>query len=735
MSRTATYEQLLADDHMFHMLTSPEFVSFSLLTLTDTPDAERILVSLSSQVPMNSVQRVTTAQCCQMMFFAPRQDSDASLAGAARVVLSMLHASESHTLLREIARQTGMPCSASRRCCQISGSAAHWTVYDGASYAPILPLCNGDVGSIVNEDTHCETCHDTPLSVAGEPVSREAKSTMSTADDVATAALSYTDTLTRLAPSDDIDALKAYVAACAEMPAHESQSHFGYLCCHTLDSVKRVLEARQLALEAAKDTERRCGYCRSMSLSTTVMMRPRALVSGAASELYCHNCLNNTLRRVTTVRAWATAHNVRCLYPSTKCACVYDAAVGATKTVARMLALPEPHDACYELLHESIFDRRSPLVRNFLKHHGSAARAIVKAARVPRPARDLPAVMRGYTFGRQLDYDRMLVAARRVYDQPDAPTLSVIAVRNQTRSPQFTDDKWLTSLLEWLPMALECRLEALTIEQAHGSALRTIERQGSVFSTEVEQLIFDELSTAENRRLGVARVGSFVFPHARTRCSVQASVVYLISALAMAEVCEVTAHAVAEETAARALAEIVSISRRESAARAEHERLALEQRRALEHDRRAARAKAKRRVPAGTKKEQVDVEASAIAYNSNRVLAKSREPIIKLSAAEIRKLAAEQEAAAAAESKKEAERISNTLPVVVATGRQLPDGKRSLAVSGDSAEFVPMKKQHVSVPTVEENSNNEEGRAHHSTGRLMCEHLLGGDLYMKIFVK
>lgn len=687
----ACCDPALLEQPLLHLLISPEFQSLSLLVAGGVRNEARALVSLTAYVPLNSASRTNLAHLCRLSFFAADTDSDDELASAARLMLTMQHTGETHALLRELLRIGGG--TPSTRFCQMNSSSQRWSVYDNLTNAPVLPPCGGGGG---DPTLHCAEC----AGVECEPVTAQRPPPASTASDQlpAPTAQRFRGVITRSARCDaEQPNHAAYARARGSAHRNNEQSHFGYMCRLSLEAAEEQLEERLGELD--DDAERRCELCRQGGAGRerlVSMMRPRAMLSTpAARRLACTQCLGATLQRVRNVLSWASANGVECA-GARGCACVYDAAVASTGLFVNVTALPEPHDPCYEAQHESLYDRRSPLVRDFMSRYGDKGRAIVNAARVPRGnARTTPDALRGYTFGERLDYDGVLAAARRVYAQPDAKTLSAIAVGNVTHAPLLGERRWSIADTPWLPEATYQRLEALNTALAVQNARDTVAQQSTIFSESLERLLFAELATTDNRRLAIARIQSFVIPHPRTMCGLLGAGVYMLVALAMAEVCETAANVVAEETAAHALALI----RLESAQRAAADAAQSARKRAGVEQKQRRRQRATHVAQAGTRRKSVEQKPVVSEYASLRVLAKQREPITKLDARELAELQAENAVKAHAVATEAARQISATLE-------------------------APLKRQRC-----------ENRLLHQSTGRLMCEHLLGVDLYTKIFVK
>lgn len=728
----------------FRLLMSPEFKTLASVLIAGVPDERRCLISVSAFVPPNASARCAASQACSLVLFLPCGATDAEMAAGVCLALTSLHSGQALSIVRELQRRHGiLPTSdVARRCCQIVGDARLWAIFDRPTDRPVLPHC-------ISTSTTSPFC--TPAAIdqsASSPERPSAPCTRCvTKTSVPLRAASVrgncNGVITRFVESEaNATNAKDFASARADVHPVEVQSHAGYLCYTTLLEVESWLSGKLAAFvdldeginkDRIIDWRSKCSACALLTddEARAMTIAPRAIVDLDAScdkkkrttinsdtpMHECPNCLTNTLERVRVLIRWADEHRSEKCMGTRNCACVYTTAVRTSGAFVNLVAQPEPYDPCYDTLHDSIFDRHSPLVQDFISQQGSAARLLVDMARVARPPRSggsgvdaLDRATRPYTFGSRFTYETLLDAARRLYALPDAPTLSAIAVRNSTsRSPRLTR-QWLVTGHNWLPLALQQRLAMTSIELVAKEAARTVARDGSVFSPSLEKLILAELVASENRRLAMLRFASFVAPRAQTVCEAHGAAVYIVVALAFAELCESTALTLADEASARALAEIARLSA-EAEQRAANEeaarRAAKRAKEAVTRERRTAKSNERR----GKTRERPSAAPTPTEYASARVLAKSREPIVKLSAAELEALRVENESKLRMQQK--------------AVDDALAESNRALLAAGVVAGNEPLKKR----------LRAEDARLYQSTGRLVCLHLLGDALYSAIFEK
>jgi len=652
-------KRTMTDYPAFFVSTAPEFHTLSrLLDNVDAINENRLAVFVRVTLPYNSSARLDPAYDCQFMFFADARNSITSLVREARAVCCNVHNTMYQRERHVILRNSDSSPAAMRRCCQIKSSASRWLFYDHTSRLPLLPRCKctqpkaGDDGTSTDvnlplecgEDKHTsnndvdadddddddDDDDECDVDFVDEKNADGSPSTHECADKMYEKILHYH----RVNDTDRATVL-------ATLPENERLSHFGQLCLYELEAaMQQITEC--IAEHAADDESPLCFGCdldaAKLSSATTAKY--------CRSDRLCTSCLEKLLRDMETITAWAIARGVVCTRRQS-CSCIYTYAVRSSTAIVRLDAVVDATDPAYEYMHDSIYDPRSPLLISMIQREdknagktciaGGILRQLTTRAKLPRVGgnntvhqqqhrRTLRSSdIRDYTFGERLSYADMLREARRVYAQPDAQTLSEIAILNNTVQPLIDDAKVLRAAQQWLPPAVARRMELHDPRWLRPNAVNSIILDKFLFAPVLEEVLYNDISCAPNCRLAFARFASFIVPWPRTSRQHRASSVYFAALLAIVAVCENTAERVQEETAAR----VISQMKFEAAQLQEREAAQRQQRRRDETNKRNRSNSNNRRVQAGTqRKASSSPPSKKISYASQRVLAHSREPRI-----------------------------------------------------------------------------------------------------------
>jgi hypothetical protein len=666
-------KQRLDKSTVFHTLLSPEFLSLVDCLNYGIPNNERGAMSLIAKMPSNTSARSTRLHLCRSVFFFSRRCNLADQATNARTVLTYVHHGEMLAARRELDRYYKMEPVAAYRCCGIRADATHWVLYDSTNFSPVLPKCKHS-GEVAEPPRRCD----------GAAVKTDAGGCC-VADGPIT---EYWRT------STTPEGRANYQAGLSKFPTHDRLSHFGYICEKVLESIEVHLCKR---LPLVNDKAYKCELC--VKKGTGVLLRPRALLPDGGNR-YCYSCLNNTIESIRLVRKWGAESGVVCS-GRMDCQCIYDYALKMSCCLSEFEAIPEPADACYEEARDSLYDKRSSLVRYYLTKNDEPLE-LLKVARLPKEAREPPLLCQGFTFGRRFNYQQMLEKARTVYEMPTAGTLSVIGVNNLRYPPYFFDENRLEAAMSWLPRQATLRMVNIAPSSALNTAKAIIAERAAIFSSALEELIYEELTQTSNRRVAMARLLVFAMPPPVTVCAVQTAGIYLITILAIIDVCERVAGVADEEASKIALREIMEADKRrhdDMLQQAKDRRLA--QKKKQQHHTKAVPVEKKSSVKA-------QANENSRKYSSQRVIARARDPVVQLSSAELQQILHDQEERKLAEE----QRLQQQSAIIV-------EHEKRLLPTGDATVDAPEKKKM---------RTTREPRS-----RMVCKNLLGYELYDLIF--
>lgn len=528
----------------FHVLVASEFQSLYARIHDDVPEEMRTAVFVRTQLAGNSTTRVDPSLDCQFMFFGDRRWSIAALGDQARTWAAKLHQPQ-YARGRAIADRD-VQMSNAGRCCQIRTLATKWVFCDHDTRQPLLPCCAAaDEGPLyAHTEPHRLDLHSTPFELAHPDTH-----VLPIVDEMGTFVTEYK-------PGDP-----SYAGVFRTLPESAALSHRSRLC---LTEVVRCDEHLREYSRTMRDKTTLCYHClRGDALEVTMF---------ANRDRLCYRCVRGVCRQLTALRVWAERSGVACTHRAA-CTCIYAHALKHSGSVIRLVSLVDGSDAAFELFSDSIYDSKSPIIVDAIAHSpaGSQLARVVATARVPRQVREPPPALRAFAFANdeRWPYARMLVEARRVFAQPDAPTLFEVAIRNRSHAPVFGDREALTAAQAWLPSTPAFMLQRLdlsavcdVIDQPETDAPRLL-------GPRLDELVYDEFAAASNRRLAFARYASFVLGPVDYQNQYFDNAIFVVAAVAVLGVCEHTYRLVNEERATALVQEMrLEASAREASQRA-----------------------------------------------------------------------------------------------------------------------------------------------------------------------
>jgi hypothetical protein len=499
----------------------PDIYTMIQMIADSVPDEHRAAVLVRTTAPENSSTRLSPAYDCSFLYFFDRRKTTADLVVRTQVLCSYIHDAARQ---RETYSQMQAKASATviRRCCRITSTAHNWMFYDKTLGTPLIPCCtaertNNVIRGAANHKDDIHSPFFTKLVVH------------------------------QTARADNEEEFKC---AIARLPDWDRYSHHAPLC---RSAVRQVVN-HMLETISENDSEKICAACEADLKEK--LPPPPAKPNASARSGNCASCLIKTTHWLNEVRRWTKQRGVTCTR-KLDCLCIYDYLIRSAGAIIELDGVVQPCDATYEVMVDSIFDRRSPIVA-MMQHtkdmDQERVRRVVNSARLRRTTDNVPPILWGSSFARSFTYEKMLDNARRIYEQPDAVTLSQIAVLNKTIEPLFIGEELYNSLSQWLQPAAQRVLLDLDVKQLHARALKQFNRENGIFTANLEKVIYEEVGDARNRRMAFARVYALVIPVPNTIDRYNMATIYLSAVLAMVQLCENVALKMHEEHVVRMLA-------------------------------------------------------------------------------------------------------------------------------------------------------------------------------------